>query len=99
MPHPTRRNIVFPCSANASNLFGLRGRPEGIGVQRQGVQLFVAIAALDEEVLRIRQILEMREVPWYKAVEVGDSVAALIERCVTHEVANSASCSSPVRSR
>ena len=79
------------CLSRRIKLVWIRRRPEGINVHRQGVQLFIAVAALDEEVLRIRQILEVREVSWVrKTVKIGDRVATLIQRCIAHEVDNSA---------
>lgn len=70
-------------------LVGIRRRLEGIDVKREGVKLGVAVAATD--LFGVRGFGEFREIPevrWYETVEVGNIVAALIQRSVTHHVDN-----------
>src|SRR5262245_6386224 len=81
----------LPSFRNSVKSVRVRRRLEGVQVQRQGVKLFIAVAA---PCRRIRQSLEPWRVCWNKSVVIGKRVAAVtdspVHRRITHEIVNRA---------
>src|ERR1700751_213331 len=64
----------LPALSDSVKRIGVRGRLQVIDIERQGVELFVAVTTLSH---RVRQFLEPREVRRNKAMVVGEGVATV----------------------
>ena len=95
VPQPSGLKTSWP-RGEGIELVLIRGRLERIDVQRECVQLLIAVTA---KPFGSRQLLESRHIGRYEPRIAGQAIRSLVHCCISHQVANRAVYLSPVRSR